>query len=195
MLNAAWLEESIVKPMNNKGYNITKSNVTLLHQRSFSIRNSPVLVSFGEFKFLYSDIILKFQLEEGKNFSTLEKCILSLCDYLSFTPVSEFSINFIFKSEENENLDIISGIADLNKSEFHSIVEKYSFTIKLNNIDTTIEMNIDTTENEFEFRINFSFNVRNSTEIKQRITENSMNELKKSIIDFLSTAYKVRIEE
>ena len=195
MLDASWLEEFIVKPMNNEGYNIKKANLQVLFENSFSIRDAPVLVSFGEFKILFSGIRLIFQLEEGKDFSILEKRILSLCDYLSFTPVSAFGVNFIFRSEENEDLDIVSRIADLNKSKFHSIVERYSFSINLNNIDTTIDLNIDKTENKFEFKINFNFNVRNSTEIKQRMAENPMNNLKKSIVDFLFTEYKVRIED
>ena len=195
MLNAAWLEEFIVKPMNNEGYNITNANLSFLAENSFSVRHAPVSVSFGEFKILFSDISLMFQLEEGTDFSIIEKRILSLCDYLSFTPVSAFGINFVFRSEKNEELDIVSSIADLNKSQFHSIAERYSFTIKINNIDTTIDLNIDKTGNGFEFRINFNFNVRNSTEIKQRVAENPMNNLKQSIIDFLSTAYKVRIED
>lgn len=196
MLNPRWFEEFIVNPMNNEGYEIRKADFTFsLNNNAFSFRHAPISVSFGEFKIVFSGTRLMFQLEKGKGFSTLEKCVLNLCDCLSFTPVSEVRINFVFRSEENEDLDIVSEVVGLNKSNLHTTLEKYSFVAKVQNIDTTITLNINTTENKFEFRVNFNFNVQNSNEIKQTISENSMNNLKETIENFLTTTYNAKIME
>lgn len=196
MLNPLWIEEFIVNPMNSEGYEIRIADFNFsFNNNAFSFRHAPISVSFGEFKIVFSDTRLMFQLEKGKDFSTLEKCVLNLCDCLSFTPVSAVKINFVSISEENEDLDIVSEVVGLNKSNLHTTLEKYSFVAKIQNIDTTIDLNINTTENRFEFRGNFNFNVQNSNEIKQTISENPMNNLKEVIVDFLATTYNVKIVE
>lgn len=195
MINPLWFEEFIVNPMNSEGYEIQIADLNFSFNNAFSFRHAPISASFGEFKIVFSDTRLMFQLEKGKDFSTLEKCILNLCDCLSFTPVSAVKINFVSISEENEDLDIVSEVVGLNKSNLHTTLEKYSFVAKIQNIDTTIDLNINTTENRFEFRGNFNFNVQNSNEIKQTISENPMNNLKEVIEDFLATTYNVKIVE
>ena len=196
MLNPRWFEEFIVNPMNSEGYEIRRADFTFtFNDNAFSFRHAPISVFLGDFKIVFTDTTLAFHLENGEDFSTLEKCVLTLCDCLSFTSVSAAGINLVFCSEEDECLDIISEVADLNKSDLQTTLEKYSFIVKIQNIDTTIELNIDKAGNQFEFRVNFNFNVQNLNEIKQAISENAMGNLKETIEDFLATAYNVKIVE
>lgn len=194
MLNPMWFEKFIVNPMNSEGYEIRRADFSFtFNDNAFSFRHAPISVSFGDFKIVFTDTTLAFHLVNGEDFSTLEKCVLNLCDSLSFTSVSAVGINLVFRSEEDEDLDIVSEVANLNKSDLQTTLEKYSFVVKIRDIDTTIELNIDKVGKQFEFRVNFNFNVENLLEIKQVISENSMNDLKEVIEVFLTTAYNAKI--
>ncbi len=196
MLNPMWLEEFIVNPMNTKGYEIRKADFSFtFNDNAFSFRHSPISVALGDFKIVFTDTTIAFHLENGEDFSVLEKYVLNFCDSLSFTSVSKAGINFVFRSEEDEDLDIVSEVANLNKSDLQTTLEKYSFVVKIRNIDTIIELNIDKAGKQFEFRINFNFNVQNLNEIKQAISENPMNNLKELIEVFLTTAYNAKVVE
>lgn len=132
---------------------------------------------------------------DDQNLDYLEEIANKVADYLPHTPVSAFGINISF---EDELSDRIEKLIHLNDS---VLLVEQGFKIKslqrkycLENDDRIINLNVQTEGQIIKLLFNYHFSIRDLVQFKEKISENSMLDLRENAISILENVYSSSID-
>ncbi len=152
-----------------------KLNFNIHFTNVYSISKSPITINLIGMKINYGGNRLDLILTDGNDFTLLEKCASILCDRLPNTPVTEYGVNFSFVEETHiqKIIDMMSS-GEISKHEDFGTslsVEKYEFSVKINNVNVNININIDYIQKRCFFNFNFHYRINNLSEFIKNISE------------------------
>lgn len=175
-----------------------KFTIDMLVAQGFNTQFVSPQISSKEVEILFQENRLNFNPVENKNenFDRIQDLALQLADYLPYTPVTAYGVNFLF-TEETGSGDLINLIRprDLEKIEqFGGSLtnEQYTRGLVLNGRILNITIKLE--GEKVTFDLNFHFNIRNLVEFKAGISEISILELKQEAIQFITEIYGLELE-
>ncbi|MDE0016781.1 MAG: hypothetical protein OXU51_11370 [Candidatus Poribacteria bacterium] len=129
-----------------------------------------------------------------ENFNLIQNLSLKLADKLPDTPVSSYGVNFKIEGKGTEkyllNLIQPGDLEQLKTSNITVNSEQYVRQLildeKILNFTTIIE------NNQINFDFNFDFEIRDLAEFKEKISQNSILQLKKEAVNFVSKFYLIQ---
>ena len=176
-----------------------KLNFDIHFTNAYSISKSPITINLKGMKINYGGSRLDLILTDGNDFTLLEKCALILCDRLPNTPVIEYGVNFLFveKTHIQKIIDMMNSGKISKRDDFDTSlsVEKYGFSVNIDNINVNIDISIDYIQKRCFFNFNFHFRINNLPEFIKSISEHPIHILQSNAIKVITDIYGLQVEE
>lgn len=135
---------------------------------------------------------LELNLINGNDFTHVEDYVRKLCNCQSNTLVSGYGVNFVYTDNRVDN-NLRSIVEQRNVTQ-EIITENHAYRINLGGIITTINVDIDNSNNQSALRFNFHFDIDALSMLIQRMTEYSIDSLNEKAVVFALNEYGLRLE-
>ena len=196
VIRPSWLDKHLIESVDSNGHDIKQVNIDIRIDETSSIKDSPVAISFDGISIVFLSNRLEFRLVETDDFSILEKYSLKMCSSLPNTPVTAYDVNFVFTDENIcESIADIKNAAQPKNYDMPLTLEQYNFGFKLDDIDTTVRIDIDNNDNSSGLILNFSFSIDSLLEFKSGISKIPIHSLKEKAVKILSEMYGLKLKD
>ena len=196
VIRPSWLDKHLIKPADPDSQDIEEVSINIRVSSESSINDSPIVISFNGISITFLNNRLEFRLVETDDFSILEKYSLRMCDSMPNIPTASYGMYFVFRDINIcESVMDIKNAARLKNCDVPLTLERYNLGFKLDNIDTTITIDINNSDNSYSFIVNFDFSIDSLIEFKSQISETPIQFLKEKAIKILLDMYGVETED
>ena len=157
------------------------------------------IITFDDVQLIILENKLVFNLLEvdDHNLELIQDLSIKLADKLSHTPVSSYGVNFIInENQPDEGLLNSMRSSDLEKLKMSGIAigaEEYSRRLILD--EKTLNFTTRIENNQVVFDSNFDFGIQDLSEFKEKISQNTILQLKQEAIQFINQTYGVKLVE
>ena len=173
--------------------------VEYLAFQNFQLQFIRPRITFDGVELIILEDRLVFNLLEEKdaNFNLIQDLSIKLADKLSHTPVLSYGVNFIIYEDEPEE-DLLNSMRsnDLEKLKMSGIsigAEEYSLRLILN--EKTLNFTTRIENNQVVFDFNLDFGIQDLSEFKEKISQNTILQLKQEAIQFINQIYGLKLVE
>ncbi len=129
-------------------------------------------------------------------YNMISELALKIADYLPHTPVIAFGVNYLFECNPDDiqsELIKTNDVDKLNEYGSHVLTSKHIHATKLK--DKFINITICYDENrKLLFDFNFHFDISNLTQMKEKIYESPIIQLKQIAADIMKDVYQIQCD-